>query len=258
MQLVLSLFPGIDLLGRAFEEVWGDDICVVRGPDVIFGGDIRGWHVPPGRFDGMIGGPPCQAFSQLAFIVRANGYEPKFGNLIPEFERCVAEAQPRWFLMEEVPRAPTPDVEHYGVHSFILDNHQLGEVQRRKRRISFGWRGGYRVLGVDVLALEHPHTEAAARGGHSGCLSRVDRRRVGKPGSIREYRTGTSCLGENYRTAWAFAELKRKQGLPEDYDLPGWTVAGKCKAVGNGVPMAMGRALAKAVKEIVDSHSPNP
>lgn len=48
------------------------------------------------------------------------------------------------------------------------------------------------------------------------------------------------------------AEVARQQGLPADFDLPGWTVAGKCKAVGNGVPMAMGRALAKAVKQATE------
>ncbi|MFZ2407129.1 MAG: DNA cytosine methyltransferase, partial [Methylobacter sp.] len=59
--LVLSLFPGIGLLDRAFEDL---GFCVVRGPDLIFGGDIRRFSVPAGRFDGVIGGPPCQDFSK--------------------------------------------------------------------------------------------------------------------------------------------------------------------------------------------------
>lgn len=87
--LVLSLFPGIGLLDMAFEL---EGFCVARGPDVLWGGDIRRFHPPAGKFDGVIGGPPCQAFSRLAHMVRANGYTPKFGNLIPEFERCVHEA----------------------------------------------------------------------------------------------------------------------------------------------------------------------
>lgn len=82
--LVLSLFPGIGLLDRAFEA---EGFTVVRGPDVIWGGDIREFHPPAGKFDGIIGGPPCQMFSSLARLIRANGHEPKFGNLIPEFER---------------------------------------------------------------------------------------------------------------------------------------------------------------------------
>lgn len=55
--LVLSLFPGIGLLDMAFEA---EGFCVVRGPDLLWGGDIKRFHPPAGRFDGVIGGPPCQ------------------------------------------------------------------------------------------------------------------------------------------------------------------------------------------------------
>ena len=108
--LVLSLFPGIGLLDMAFEQ---EGFTIVRGPDVLWGGDIRRFHPPAGVFDGVIGGPPCQTFSRLAIMTRFNGHEPKFGNLIPEFERCVQEAQPRWFLMENVRDAPLPLVSGY-------------------------------------------------------------------------------------------------------------------------------------------------
>ncbi len=60
--LILSLFPGIDLLGRAFEET---GFCVVRGPDLITGGDIRSFHPPAKQFAGVIGGPPCQDLFSL-------------------------------------------------------------------------------------------------------------------------------------------------------------------------------------------------
>lgn len=39
--LVLSLFPGIGLLDRAFEA---EDFAVVRGPDLIWGGNVRDFH----------------------------------------------------------------------------------------------------------------------------------------------------------------------------------------------------------------------
>lgn len=144
MQLVLSLFPGIGLLDMAFER---EGFIVVRGPDVLWGGDIRRLHPPAGKFDGVIGGPPCQSFSSLAHLVRANGHEPKFGNLIPEFERCVLEAQPDWFVMENVRAAPEPSVEGYGLHSFLINNcwlagpDGLGQEQERLRRFCFGRRG---------------------------------------------------------------------------------------------------------------------
>jgi len=52
MSLVLSLFPGIGLLDMAFEL---EGFTVVRGPDLLWGGDVRRFHPPPGRFDGVIG-----------------------------------------------------------------------------------------------------------------------------------------------------------------------------------------------------------
>lgn len=70
--LILSLFPGIGLLDMAFEE---QGFCVVRGPDALWGGDIHTFYPPPGRFDGVIGGPPCQSFSRLRHLVAANGLE---------------------------------------------------------------------------------------------------------------------------------------------------------------------------------------
>ena len=264
MQLVLSLFPGIGLLDMAFEE---EGFCIVRGPDVLWGGDIRKFHPPAGKFDGVIGGPPCQCFSSLAHMVRHNGHQPKFGNLIPEFERCVQEAEPQWFLMEEVVRTPQPKVTDYGVHTFVLNNRQLGEAQNRKRRLSFGYRGSRQILMIDVVALESRDFEYAACGGThgEGGISR-EQRGVGpaaeaarnrKRGSGKEkasLRRPSSWLGSNLKSGGSFKTLCRLQGLPEDFltDAP-FTVAAKCKAVGNGVPLAMGRALAKAIAELEDA-----
>lgn len=56
---VLEVFPGLSLLGRAFEEA---GFCVVRGPDILWGGDVRRFHVRRG-FDGLIGGPPRSSAS---------------------------------------------------------------------------------------------------------------------------------------------------------------------------------------------------
>lgn len=259
--LLLSIFPGIDLLGAAAEEL---GFCVVRGPDVLWGGDIRKFHPPAGVFGGVFGGPPCQCFSSLRFIVEHNGHKPRFGNMIPEFERCVREAQPQWFLMENVKGAPIPHIEGYGVHPQLFDNRWLGDAASRPRRISFGWLGGEdcvcagrwrkghcraKHLHIESVALENLRYEYAAIGGQprSGLGNGNDRRRKG--GGLRR---GTSCLGLTTRSKETFADLCRKQGLPKGFDLPGMTIEAKCQAVGNGVPMAMGRALFKAIRELLE------
>lgn len=97
--LVLSLFPGGDLWGQVFEKEMNDRgmaCTVVRGPDPIYGSKIQDWHVPPGVFDGVIGGPPCQTFSN------ANRGQEIGVNLIPEYLRIVEEANPKWAIMENV------------------------------------------------------------------------------------------------------------------------------------------------------------
>jgi DNA (cytosine-5)-methyltransferase 1 len=244
--LVLSLFPGIGLLDMAFEL---EGFCVVRGPDVLWGGDIRHFHPPAGKFDGVIGGPPCQAFSRLAHMVKQNGYEPKFGNLIPEFERVICEAAPAWFVMENVPDAPTPVVSGYGVQSFLLNNRWLGETVNRLRRWSFGSVAGRRIH-VAVEALMPVEYEHAATGGSAREVP-VAIGGSGKP----KGRHGRSRMPFNSKSSDAFREVCRKQGLPPDFDLPPFTVAAKCQAVGNGVPLPMGRAIARAVRQALATHA---
>lgn len=249
--LILSLFPGIGLLDLAFEEA---GFCVVRGPDVLWGGDIRRFHPPTGRFDGVIGGPPCQAFSRLRHIVEYNRaqnperYTKIAANLIPEFERVVSEAAPRWFLMENVPEAPEAEVEGYQIHSFLLNNRWLGAEQNRLRRFCFGHVDRLVDLKkhIEVTLFENPVFEYAvtAAGSTGGAPVPVRLNGGGKPKRLPKSASASS------RTV---ADYCRLQGLPEDFlgDAP-FTVAGAKKVLGNGVPLPMGRALARAIKEAGD------
>ena len=230
--LVLSLFPGIGLLDLALEE---EGFCVVRGPDLLWGGDVRKFHPPAGRFDGIIGGPPCQAFSRLRHINPKAGQ--KHGNLIPEFERVVGEAAPEWFLMENVEDAPLPEVDGYVVRAQLLRDVWVGGASNRLRRFCFGTQYG-QPLPVEHVALHtlEPVASAAASGGI-------------KPGIEG---TGRALRGRylGWKTAEGLRGMLHAQGLPEDFlaDAP-FTIQGKCKVVGNGVPLPMGRAVARAVKQ---------
>jgi len=259
--LLLSVFPGIDLFGVAAEEL---RFCVVRGPDVLWGGDIRNFHPPAGVFGGVFGGPPCQPFCSLKGLIKHNGHKPKFGNLIPAYVRVVREAQPLWFLMENVRGAPIPRPRDYGVHPQLFNNRWLGESQNRLRRLTFGWRGGANCICGDGprmrrcrathlvlprVAIENSLWEYAAIGGASKSTIGNGRDRRRKGGGLRR---GTSRLGLTLRSKEMFAELCRKQGLPAGFDLPGMTIEAKCQAVGNAVPMAMGRALFTAIRELLE------
>ena len=144
--LILSLFSGIGALDEGFRQA---GYCVVSAGDLIFSSlyDVRNFHGPPGRFDGLIAGDPCQSHSSLANLVRAKGLEPRFPDMTPEVVRVIEEARPAWFLRENVPQAPLPAPEGYDVRSFLLDHSTLdagdgtGHEQMRRRRFCFGVRG---------------------------------------------------------------------------------------------------------------------
>lgn len=218
--LVLSLFPGIGLLDMAFEEV---GFCIVRGPDLLWGGNIRDFHPPAGRFDGVIGGPPCKAFSTASRLQPALHRE----NLIPEFERCVAEAQPTWFLMENVRLAPAPSVDSYIVNAILVNNRAFGEEQRRVRRFSFGTRDGLKLI-VDsgLVIFDNPV--------HEYCVTAHDH-------------TGGNWENSARGKGRSWRKMAELQGLPNNWDIPPFRRVDLGKAIGNGVPLPMGRAIARAV-----------
>jgi DNA (cytosine-5)-methyltransferase 1 len=234
--LVLSLFPGIGLLDMAFEEIL--DCCIVRGPDLLWGGTIQNFHPPAGKFSGVIGGPPCQAHSTYAALNRAQGKNVA-EDLVPEFLRCVDESQPDWFAMENAPGVQ--DVALAGYHCpkpVIVDNRDFGEEQARVRKWQFGFKNFFGQVHVEPVALHRPRKEPAclASEGRSGRLTTV---RI----------EGKSRTRHNPRRTWSkFCEL---QGLPE-IDLP-FTNEWKYRVVGNGVPLPMGRAIARAIKEALNS-----
>lgn len=215
MDLVLDLFPNIGLLAKGFEE---EGYCVVRGPDLIWGGDVRAFHVPAGKFNGVIGGPPCQEFSQ-----GSNG-RPKTGyglEMLDHFRRLVVQAQPSWFLMENVARVPDVKIDGYNWQRLDVWAHEFGLSQRRLRHFQFGSREGM------VIVLE--------RGGKGG--------------------TSAVITASDSETPWE--KFCTEQGLPPTFDIPAFTQAAKRRAVGNGVPVPMARAMAKAVVGMVPEGTVN-
>ena len=257
--LILSIFPGIGLLDGAFEEEW-PEACLVRGPDRLWGGDARRFHPPAGVFDGVLGGPPCTPFTRLRHLNPRAG--EKDGNLIPEFERVVAEAQPLWFLMENVPDAPVPQVPGYWpARTLILNNRWLGQAQERTRRFSLGTRHSLDPLTLDVspdvaLFESADYQQAVTRSARSVPVKLV---RDGQGGHKlkRTYTADGKRHGPSQGARMAVADMAEAQGLPRDFlaDAP-LTAAGKRLVIGNGVPIAMGRAIARAIKRALAGAAP--
>lgn len=275
--LVLSIFPGIGMFDRGFEE---EGFCVVRGPDLLWGGDIHDFHPPARVFDGVIGGDPCQSHSSLANLVRAKGLKPSFPDMTPDFVRVVEEVRPTWFVRENTPKAPDPKPLGYEVTSFLLDNCWLGEAQMRKRRFWFGWNREQPAPNlrrwIPGVALELPSTaqtvaadsrsvpvrhggsgkvKVTAVGGHDGTADAIGQYRKMKQAPVtgRHDRAVGSVHKDYNPPRRTLAEMLELQGFPPDWmDHQPWTMQAKRKMVGNGVPLPMARAIAQAVKKAVE------
>lgn len=234
--LVLSLFRGIGILDKGFEE---EGYCVVAGPDLLWGSDIRNFHAPTGVFKGVIGGPPCQCFSRLRYVNPLAGL--KTGNLIPEFERIVAEAQPDWFVMENVREAPTANVPGYHVDPSLFNNRFLGEKENRVHRFCFGTRDG-RKLDWEIALFEHIEWEPRV------CAS-DSRRTPVKLLAGKKLRKGAL----NMRPKRTIQEACELQGLPPDFLMGSpFRKDAQMSMIGNAVTLPMARALAKAVHKAME------
>lgn len=106
----------------------------------------------PGDVDVLIGGPPCQGFS-LAGATTTPGDRRNF--LLTQFVKAVYEIEPKWFVMENVPRVTTMEdgavLDYllsqfekvgYSVSHGILNAVHFGVPQRRKRAFFLGSADG--------------------------------------------------------------------------------------------------------------------
>lgn len=226
--LVLSLFPGIGLLDRAFEL---EGFTVVRGPDLLWGGDVRRFSVMPGKFDGIIGGPPCQVFSTASKIRGTDKVD-----MIPEFLRVVREAQPRFVVMENVRQAVRhPEIPKDWNHCILRDWDTGGETSRTRAI----WTWPMMVMEPGGRAAGNPAYAVMATTWKRGSSdSQYVKYKGFLPGDL------------------PVMEYARLQGAEEVGEQLERHKAGKAFAVhclGNGVPVSMGRYVAKAVREALSS-----
>ena len=211
--LILSLFCGIDLLGQGFQE---QGFCVVQAGDIILGKDIRNFHGIPSRFDGIIGGSPCQDFSR-ARRTPPTGYGLQ---MLEEFKRVVTECQPEWFLLENVPNVPSIQLDTYHMQRFYLNANECGSTQNRHRFFQFGSKSGI-VLNI----ARHPKPP------------------ISSPCAMASEGNKTT------RRTWKdFCEL---QGITEPFDLPDLTKLGAYKVVGNAVNLHVSRTIAAAIAKAI-------
>lgn len=218
--LVLSCFPGAGLLDQAFSDA---GYTVVRGPDALFGGDIRHEHYPRGVFVGLIGGPPCPVFSTASALHGGGAVD-----LVPEFVRVFHETQPEFVVMENVPPARKLAKTPSEWFCTILRDWDCGGLTYRRRAF---WTWPFMV----PLPGKRPGTPE-----HSVMASTAKRGRSDNPFlAAKGYLAGDLPI----------AEYARLQGVPEIGAALEAAQAGRRFAVrvlGNGVPLALGSHVARA------------
>lgn len=223
--LALSVFPGLDLLGRAFED---EGFVLVRGPDTLWGGDIKNFHPPRSIFEGIIGGPPCQAHSTLY----------KFGNsraidMTGEFLRVFHEAAPSWAVMENVRGLLNSGVMPDDWAAINLRDWDCGGMTHRRR--IFWVYPATLILVPPKLPGAPEYSVLASSWKEHGSINKQNPRMQGK------------------LTIERAAEL---QGYPELASI--LKPMGKQYAVsllGNGVPRQMGLYIARAIKNQISEVS---
>lgn len=228
---MLSLFPGAGLLDHGFTQA---GFAVVRGPDLLLGQDIRTFTLAgiESRFDGIIGGPPCQDFSRAR-------RQPPSGHgtaMLIEFRRLVTEAQPEWWLLENVPGVPTVSIAGYSHQRFNLFASDVGLHHRRNRSFQFGARSGP-PLTISRVSESQLETAALPK------LAEESRNLLSQSAAVSPTPLASTSVRKN------FADYCEAMGLPRSFRLPGLSRRAMFRAIGNGVPVPMGYAVACAIRD---------
>ena len=162
---VISLFSGCGGLDLGFERA-GFDILVANEFDKtiwdtfeanhpktkLIKGDIRNIEESnfPDKVDGIIGGPPCQSWSEAGSL---KGIEDNRGKLFFEYIRILKDKQPKFFLAENVSgmlaNRHSEAVKNiismfeecgYNVSLNLVNAKDYGVAQERKRVFYIGFR----------------------------------------------------------------------------------------------------------------------
>lgn len=179
---VVSLFAGCGGLDLGFERagfsvVWANEFDSAiettyrnNHPNTTFSNaDIRtlsASDIPDA--DGIIGGPPCQAWSEGG---KSLGLQDERGRLFLDYIRIVTEKRPKFFVIENVPGILSQqhlatfnsfvkqlEAPGYKVQFKLLDAADFGVAQNRKRVIIIGFRNDICVDFRYPTPSTTPHT----------------------------------------------------------------------------------------------------
>mgnify|MGYP001690007799 FL=1 len=132
MQVATKNFPDIKEIGDVEKLFYTDDYWgVIRKK--LWGGFMCDCVVWEGKIDLLIGGSPCQWFSNAG---KGLNFEDHRSKLFFEFVRILNEAKPRYFLLENVPMKEEwikiINQHLWGIQPMVI-NSSLVSAQSRER-----------------------------------------------------------------------------------------------------------------------------
>lgn len=294
----MELFAGIGGFSVGFERAGVNKTCMAveidpKAQDVlrrnfpqtavyddvkeVTGANIRGTGFNPSR-GVLTGGWPCQ---DISIAGRGRGLSGERSGLFHEVTRIIDELQPRWFVLENVPRLLSLNGGRdmgtvvraladcgYGIAYRVLDAAAFGTAQRRRRVFFVGHLGDTGKLAAEVLfdAKElcvHSAPAGTARTKRArGTAGRIDGSgRVDPVAALTAQGVGTCGADDNQAQAGHLipdsggvrrllpVECERLQGFPD-----GWTDvaadSARYRMLGNAVAVPVIEWIAKRLVEV--------
>lgn len=241
--------------------------------------------------DVIIGGPPCQPFSQFGY--QRGRLDNRDG--LPIFVDAMNRFRPKIAIMENVRgllyrnkgylRAAVQDMERLGytVHAELLKAVEYGVPQKRERVFivasRVGWQWPERTVDAPVTAGAALGSLAEAEGADSKYLTPSMDRYIAKyerqshcvtPRDLHLDRPARTVTCRNLGGATAdmhrlkmrsgkrrmltVREGARLQSFPDWFEFAG-TEYERCEQIGNAVPPLLGLAVARQVRKVLESPS---
>ena len=202
-------FPEVELISR--------DIRNVSFAEKLGGKEI----------DGVIGGPPCQSWSEAGAL---RGIEDARGKLFFEYIRVLHELRPKFFVAENVPGMLAPrhspavknflklfDEAGYHVNVKILNANDLGVPEDRSRVFYVGFR---KDLGVSVFSFPavQPYKPVLR-----DCIWDLKDNAI--PAGEKNYTRGNACTVKNHEFfTGGFSPIFMSRNRVRGWDEPAFTV----------------------------------
>jgi DNA (cytosine-5)-methyltransferase 1 len=199
--------------------------------DHVFPGDIADWMGEVPEADVVVGGPPCQGFSNLG---SRKDHDPR--NLLwRRYVDVLVHSRPRAFVLENVPQfAKSAEfqllegenlngkLEDYVLRKLVVRATDYGSPQLRRRLIVIGTRKDLTPIGIPGATVR-PHEWRTVRQAIGDLQYSVDPDRTSLPDrtiKFREHEIRGVFTSSELDLARSYSDLTRKRfdAIPEEGD----------------------------------------